>query len=152
MSLVPFQSKLIPSRSNLFDRDFFSLRDDMDNLMNNFLTQGLSRLPRISNMDFYPAVDIQEKDDKYLLEVDIPGMTEDEINLDFHDNVLTLQGERKSEFKEEKEGYYHAERSLGTFRRDIPFDDEVNSEKVKAKLKNGTLHIELLKKENSKKT
>ena len=72
--------------------------------------------------------------------------------LDFHDNVLTLQGERKSEFKEEKEGYYHAERSLGTFRRDIPFDDEVNSEKVKAKLKNGTLHIELLKKENSKKT
>ena len=96
MSLVPFRSELLPSRSHLFDRDFLSLRDDMDNLMDNFFTRGVSSLPRISNMDFYPAVDIQEKDDKYLLEVDIPGMTEDEIDLDFHDNVLTLKGVKET--------------------------------------------------------
>ena len=151
MSLVPFKSDLLPSRSRLFDRDFLSLRDDMDNLMNNFFSPSTSIFPRISSMDFYPAIDIQEKDDKYLLEVEVPGMKEDEITLDLHDNTLTIKGERKSELKEENQGYYHTERSFGSFRRDIPFYEAINSEKVKADLKNGVLKVELLKKESSNK-
>ena len=148
MNLVPFQSDLLPSRSSLWDRDFLSLRNEMDNLMNNFFTQGSFNRPLIRSMGYFPAVDIQEKDGKYLLEAELPGMAEDEIDLDLHDNILTLKGERKSEFKEEKEGYYHAERSLGTFRRDIPFNEQVDPDKVKAELKNGILHIEVAKRED----
>ena len=150
MSLVPFRSELLPSRKDIFNQNFMSLRDEMDDWMNNFLTQSTMSRPRLRSVDFFPAVDIQDKDDKYVLEVEIPGMKEDEIELDLHDNILTLKGERKSEIKEEEEGYYHAERSFGSFRRDIPFSDQVNTDKVKADLKNGILHIDLMKKEKNK--
>ena len=152
MNLTPFRSELLPSRSSLWDRDFLSLRNEMDNLMNNFLTQSTFNQPLIRSMGYFPAVDIKEKDGKYLIEADLPGMAEDDIDLDLHDNILTIKGERKSEFKEEKEGYYHAERSLGSFRKDIPFNEQVNPDKVKADLKNGILHIEVSKKDEDVKS
>lgn len=151
MSLIPLRSELMPTRPRLFDSDLMSFRDDMDNLMNSFFTQRMPTLPRMANVGFIPAVDCQEKDDKYLLEVEVPGMTEDEIDIDLHDNTLTLKGERKSEFKEEEENFYYAERSRGSFRRDIPFNEEINADKVKANLRNGILHVELSKKEGGSK-
>ena len=152
MSLLPFRSELLSSSPRLFDREFFSLKDDMDSLMNNFFTQSISNLPRLSVTGSLPAVDIQDKNKKYLLEVEVPGLKEDDIKIDFHENTLTVKGEKKSELKEENEGYYHAERRLGAFRRDIPFLDQVDADKIKANLKDGVLHIELLKKEMSSKT
>mgnify|MGYP003687465735 CR=1 FL=1 len=152
MSLIPIQPELVPSHPHIFDQDFQSLSDDMDSVMNYFLQQNTSSFPGVSNEDFFPAIDIQEKEDQYLLNVEVPGMTKDDIDLDLHGNTLTLRGERKSGFNEVKEGYCHVERSLGSFKRDIPFDDQINSDKVKADLKDGILHIKLLKKKDSKRS
>jgi HSP20 family protein len=102
--------------------------------------------------NMFPSVDIREKDNKYLLDADLPGMKDTDISMDFHNNTLTIQGEKKSESEIQDEGYVCVERSYGSFRRDIPFRDDIDQDSIKAELTNGVLHVELTKKERPKET
>jgi HSP20 family protein len=96
-----------------------------------------------------PAVDIAEKDGKYVIKADLPGVEEKDVSVEVHDGVLTIKGERKSEFAEEKDNVYRAERSYGAFMRSFTIGD-VNEDKINAEYKNGTLTIELPKTEQKK--
>lgn len=152
MDIMPLRSKVFPRLGSSMNRDFTGYQREMNDALDNFFGRATSNAPQIYDMNLYPVVDIKNKDDKYLLEAEFPGMKEEEVELDFHNNVLTIKGERKSETKKEDDGFTHTERYFGSFRRDIPFEDEVDPENVKAKLKNGILHIELKKRENGKKS
>lgn len=95
----------------------------------------------------YPIkVDIKEKNKEYLLEAEIPGVDKENINLEINDDVLTISVERKEEINEEKESYIRRERRYGSFRRSFYVND-VDQEKIKAKFKDGLLHVKLPKKE-----
>ena len=152
MDLIPSRSRFSSRLARPFEKDMVRIQREMNDLVDNFLDTGFVNAPRIYNADLYPSVDIKETDDKYLLEAEFPGMTEKDIELDLHNNILTICGEKKSNFEEEKEGYICTERYYGSFSRDIPFSDEVDPTKVKASLKNGILNVELSKKENTQKT
>lgn len=152
MSLVPWKtSSSIPvTRSRVAD-ELASFQRDMNSLMGNFFNRSDFSSPLMSfDTSFYPSVDVKEKEDKYLLDADMPGINEADIDLDFHNNILTIKGEKRSETETKDAGYVCTERSYGSFRRDIPFDDDVDQEKIKAELKAGVLHVELTKKEKSK--
>jgi HSP20 family protein len=155
MSLVPWKtSGSVPvSRTRIGD-ELASIQRDMNSLMGNFFNRGDFFSPAMSfdNSVFYPTVDVKEKEDKYLLDADMPGVNEADIDLDFHNNILTIKGEKKSEKETNEGGVLCTERSYGSFRRDISFDDDVDQEKIKAELKSGVLHIELAKKEKGKAT
>jgi HSP20 family protein len=99
----------------------------------------------LENIDFAPRVEIKEKDSKYVVSAEIPGMQESDINVSLEDNTLILEGERKTESKDEKEGYYSSEFSYGSFYRAIPLDNEVNADSIKATCKNGILKVEMEK-------
>ncbi|MBT3980980.1 MAG: Hsp20/alpha crystallin family protein [Bacteriovoracaceae bacterium] len=150
MELLPFKSKLFPRWGRALERDFSGLQREMNDVLDTFFGRNAFSTPQIYDMNFYPAVDIQERDDKYLIEAELPGMTEADIDLDFHNNVLTIRGEKKSEIKNKDNGFTHSERYCGSFKRDIPFYDKVNPEAIVAELKKGILHIELSKKEKGK--
>lgn len=96
-----------------------------------------------------PAVDIIEKDDRYVVKADLPGVEEKDVSVEVNDGVLTLKGERKTEFEEEKDNVYRSERSYGSFMRSFNIAD-VDEEKITADFKNGTLTIELPKAEQKK--
>jgi HSP20 family protein len=146
MSLIPWTA----GRARAGD-EMVAFQREMNSLLGNFFNRGESTSPLMSfDMSFYPSVDIKEKEDKYLLDADVPGMKEADIDLDFHNNVLTIRGEKKSESATKDAGCVCTERSYGSFRRDISFDDDVDQEKIKAELKAGVLHVELVKKEKSK--
>src|ERR687891_149093 len=66
-----------------------------------------------------PAVDLIEEKDHLVLRADLPGMTEDDIDVEVKDGVLTVSGERKAEEKKEDEGYYRVERAFGHFSRSL---------------------------------
>lgn len=152
MSLVPWKtgSNIPVTRSRIGD-EMAAFQRDMNSLMGSFFNRGELGIPTMSfDTSFYPAVDVKDKDDKYVLEADMPGINDADIDLDFHNNILTIKGEKKSSSETKEEGYVCTERSYGSFRRDIPFNDEVDQEKIKAELKAGVLHVELSKKEKGK--
>ena len=151
MSLVPWKTtNLIPFKRNRIDDELTEFQQEMNTLMRNFFKGGDIGGPVMFDTRFYPSVDVKEKDDKYLVYADMPGVNEKDIDIDFHNNVLTIKGERKSESEIKDAGFVCVERSSGSFRRDIPFDDQIDQEKIIANLKNGVLQIELLKMEKSK--
>jgi HSP20 family protein len=92
-----------------------------------------------------PAMDLIDKDDHYLLKIEVPGFKKDEIDISMEENVLTLKGETKSEKEEKKENYYHKEISQGCFVRSVRLPAEIKKDDIKATLTEGILHVEIPK-------
>ena len=97
-----------------------------------------------------PAMDLVETDDDFVLRADVPGLSEDELKIEFEDNVLTVSGERKSEHEERKEGYYRVERASGSFARSLTLPKGVNAEAIKANFDKGVLEVHIPKPEERK--
>jgi len=91
--------------------------------------------------DFVPDMEVVEKDGQMLVRADLPGLKPEDVRVDVTDNVLTLQGERKQEKEERREGFYRSERSYGMFYRALPLPEGVNADNVKASFKNGVLEV-----------
>jgi HSP20 family protein len=88
-----------------------------------------------------PEVEVFEKDGQLIVRADLPGINKDDVKVEVTDNAITIQGERKSEHEEKKQGYYRSERSYGSFYRSIPLPEGVNSEEANATFRNGVLEI-----------
>jgi len=79
----------------------------------------------------------------------LPGLTEKDVEVNLSGDVLTIKGERKEETEEKDENYYRKERVYGTFIRQIQIPKKIKADQVKAKFKNGVLHITLPKAEEA---
>ena len=104
---------------------------------------------------FAPKVDVKEEKDEYTMEMDLPGKTEKDINIEFKNNVLTISSESKSEKEEKKEEkaeakdapkYLIKERTYSKFSRSFTLPDDVDAENITAKVVNGVLHIDMPRK------
>lgn len=104
-----------------------------------------------SKPGFVPALDLEETDDAYVAWVELPGMKRDDIKIDLTNNVLTIQGERKHEMEEKKEGWHLVERTYGKFYRAVRIQGgTVDSENIRASYKDGILEVTLPKSKESK--
>ena len=97
--------------------------------------------------EWAPAVDIKEEDERFVLHADIPGVKPEEIDISMEDGVLTIQGEKKTEAKTEKEGYKRVERTYGSFYRRFSLPDTADADAISAKSKHGVLEIVIPKRE-----
>ena len=88
-----------------------------------------------------PQVEMFERDNQLVLRADLPGLTKDDVNVEFTDDGITIEGERKNENEERGEGYYRSERSYGSFYRRIPVPEGVRAEDAEATFENGVLEI-----------
>ncbi|MEW6109551.1 MAG: Hsp20/alpha crystallin family protein [Nitrospirota bacterium] len=107
------------------------------------------RMPEME--EFTPSVDIFEEGDEVVVKAEIPGMKKEEIEVNLTDNTVTISGEKKKEEKVEKKGYYRLERSFGSFKRTFQMPTEVQTDKAKAKFKDGVLEVRAPKTEEAKK-
>jgi HSP20 family protein len=97
-----------------------------------------------------PAVDVRETDEAYTIDVELPGVPKEGIQIEAEGNVLTVTGERKRE-ESKTEGIYHrVERWSGEFRRSFKVPDGFDTDKVGANLANGVLRVTLPKREEAK--
>ncbi len=96
--------------------------------------------------------DIREKDDKYLLDIDLPGYSKEDIKISVDDGYLTVSA-KKEESKEENEkgSYIKKERYSGECQRSFYIGDDIEAEDVKASFKNGILTLDIPKKEDQEK-
>ena len=125
----------------------FSMREDLDSIFKDFFT-GFNA--PASGRRVFPAMDVKETADNYLIEVEVPGMDRDDMKLSIKKDELVLEGEKKEENKEEGESFLRIERSYGSFRRTIRLPSEVDQAGVKANYVNGVLKITLPKTEEEK--
>ena len=97
-----------------------------------------------------PTLDMHDDKDNLVVQIELPGMKKEEIEISLHDGMLTVSGERRLE-RENKEGEtFRSERYFGKFQRSVTLPVAVNAEKVKASYKDGILSIELPKTEEAK--
>jgi HSP20 family protein len=97
-----------------------------------------------------PHVNLAETENAYLVAVDLPGMSRDEINLELLQGDLWITGERRPEAEESGKTYHRVECTYGTFRRMVRLGDAVDSERVDAEFKDGVLRITVPKAEAAK--
>lgn len=153
---------LIPrggSELDPFGRDIFSsVRREIDRVLSSFaprFAESRSFLPTERFMGgagetIWPSVDMKENEKAYIVTADVPGLERKNVEVDLRDNVLTIRGEKREERAEEEPGRRYAERYYGRFLRSIPFDVEVEPDKVEAELKNGVLTITVPKNPQAK--
>ncbi len=97
-----------------------------------------------------PLVDVHETKEGFKLQVELPGVKQEDIQLTIEGNSLMLKGERKRENEVEEDNYHRIERSYGTFQRSIVLPSVVDPNRVKATYRDGVLQIQLPKKEEAK--
>ncbi len=89
----------------------------------------------------FPAVDVRETDSEYLMEVELPGLSEKDVEVKLDNNLLTISSHRDQKREEKKNGYVLRERRAAHFTRSFVLPDAVDREKIGAEFKNGVLHL-----------
>jgi HSP20 family protein len=98
----------------------------------------------------FPAVNITETKDNYFVRAELPGIKNDDLQLDIKERTLTIAGERKIEKESGEAKYHRREREAGKFSRAIVLPGEVDSGNVDAKLVEGVLTVRIAKSEKAK--
>ena len=94
----------------------------------------------------YPVVDIHEEKERYVLEAELPGLAEKDVDIKVNDRVLTISSSKQEEKKSEKEGVWLVrERGVRTFRRSFSMPRDVDLEAIKAVFKDGLLTVTMAK-------
>ncbi|KAJ3087765.1 hypothetical protein HK102_010344 [Quaeritorhiza haematococci] len=88
-----------------------------------------------------PRLDVKETGNQYIIKADLPGLTKEEVEINVHDDVLTIEGDRKQETEEQNARHHIVERSYGKFSRRIRLPDDVNLDETSAKMENGVLEL-----------
>jgi HSP20 family protein len=88
-----------------------------------------------------PQVEIYQRDDKLHVCTDLPGINKDDVRVNIEDDVVTIQGERRSSNESDQKGFYRSERSYGTFYRSITLPEGVNVDSAEATFRDGVLDI-----------
>ena len=96
-----------------------------------------------------PAVDVAEENDKLLVRVEVPGMKQEDLKINYEDGLLTISGERQFE-RTETRNYHRIERAYGSFVRTFSLPRSVDASKISANYVNGVLEIEIPKLEEAK--
>jgi len=99
---------------------------------------------------WYPAVDVLESKDAYLIRGELPGMKREDIHVEVKEGTLVVSGERKSEKPAEGLEYRHVERVAAKFRRAFSLPDTAKPDEIDASYKDGILEIRVPKAEKAK--
>lgn len=100
-------------------------------------------MPKLESELFIPAIDLKVADGTLMITADLPGLKKEDIKIEVTDHALVIEGERKTEEKEEKPGLRTVERSYGKFLREIPLPEGAKIDQTKADLTNGVLTVTL---------
>lgn len=88
-----------------------------------------------------PGVNVRETDKNVIVEAELPGVREEDVDLELNDDNLTIRGQKKTEEEVKEKDYYRREFVYGSFTRTIVLPKSVESDKAEAELKNGVLKI-----------
>lgn len=126
-------------RGNLFSVNPFALMRQFTEEMDRIL--GASPQVAENGPAWVPAIEVKEKEGKLLLTAELPGVKKEDVKVHIDGDTLVVEGERKEELEEKREGYFHSERSYGSFYRAIPLPEGAKTDQTSAQFNNGVLEI-----------
>jgi HSP20 family protein len=112
----------------------------------NGLLEGQSR----GSQTWVPALDVWETENELVYAFDLPGMTEEQISIEVHDDTLTVSGQREKTTQEQGDRFYRFERRYGSFARGVGLPAGVDDAKISASYTNGVLEVRVPKPEEAK--
>jgi HSP20 family protein len=116
----------------------FGLRREIDRLFDDTFAR--------DGFNWTPAVDIKENDSEIRLDLELPGLKPEDVDLTAENGVLTVRGEKKTERKEGEDNRYHVvERTYGSFLRTFQLPQGIDEDQIKAEFENGILSIHIPK-------
>lgn len=127
------------------------IQKEIDELFNLSLFGDVNQDVGIFKDVFAPAIDIYEDKDSFVVKADLPGLKQDEIDVQVTDDILTIKGEKKQEVEKKEKNYYRFERSYGSLSRSVALPKYVDVAKTKATYKDGVLELVMPKTEEAKK-
>lgn len=98
----------------------------------------------------YPKVDVTDHEDKIKIEAEIPGLSKDEVSVDFQEGILSISGTKREDSKSSEKKYIRRELKRSSFKRSFKINDSFRHDKIKADFKDGILFIDVPKREPEK--
>lgn len=92
-------------------------------------------------VSWVPQVESFQRGNQFVVRADLPGLKKEDVTIEINDDTLTIQGERRDEHEEEREGIFASERSYGSFYRVVPLPDGAIPDSAKAAFTNGVLEV-----------
>lgn len=124
------------------------LKDEFDKMFTKAFEEPLFPKNFFDETDkFLPTTNIEETPEAFIAEVEIPGMSASDIEIEISGNLLTVRGEQKTESKDEQKNYIHIERSYGSFQRSFTIPSNADADAITAKSDKGVLYITIPKKQ-----
>ncbi len=134
---------LIPRRNRRSQNEMTERSEDpFDALWDSFFNNVMDR----SKLGF--RTDVKEKDDKYVIDAELPGMKKEDIEVEMDDNYLTISANNEEYTEEEDEGYIRKERRRGSYCRSF-YIENIKEDEIEAEYNDGILEIKLPKKEET---
>lgn len=125
-------------------RGFYDVHSEMNRMLDEMFG-GLSRVGGRQQgsqpMQWAPALDVLHEDGDVLVRAELPGVRQEDVDITFHNGVLTISGERKAEEEKRGAGYYVRERRHGTFRRGMQLPQGTDESGISASFRDGVLEV-----------
>ena len=131
-------------------REFSTLQNEMNRLFNTVFDTPAPGGNGGALRRWLPAMDLIETEDHFVLRADLPGLGEEDVNIEVEDRVLTISGERKAEHEANKDGFHRIERAFGAFSRSLTLPKGIDPEGVSAAFDKGVLEVHIPKPEQRK--
>jgi HSP20 family protein len=127
-------------------RDFAGFHGELNRFIDGVLAQsgGATGLAT-------PPVDVEENAESFVLRVDLPGLTQQDVKVVVEGDAITLRGERKPEVRSAGSTLLRGERSSGTFERSFVLGAPIRSDQIRAVVRNGVLEVQVPKADSARK-
>lgn len=122
-------------------RDMERMRTELDRMLTRTRTPNGGAV----HAPWSPVSDVFETDDTIVITAELPGVKDDDVDIEIQDGMLTVKGERKLEDEVSQDRYYHLERSYGSFERSFRLPEGVREDDVKAGVAYGVLRVTIPK-------
>ena len=149
-SLFPVANTGLQNRSgrDIAARDpFVALQTEMNRLFDDLWQGGGTPAATVQQAIAGPRVDVQEDDTNLYVTAELPGLSEEDVEVTYDDGVLRIAGEKKSETEDRNRRVHVTERAYGRFERQLPLGRQVHEDNIDASFKDGVLTITLPKAE-----
>ncbi|MDE0017000.1 MAG: Hsp20/alpha crystallin family protein [Candidatus Poribacteria bacterium] len=132
-------------------RNLFNLHSQMDKVFSDLFAshEGERDMEETSWM---PTVDISETENGFEIRAELPGVSENDVNVSVTNNLLTIKGEKHQEAETDGKNYHRVERRYGSFQRSFTLPRHIETEAIKAEFKDGVLTLAIPKAEAAKPT
>ena len=124
-------------------REMADLRSEMNRLIDSF--RGNEHHEQEIRSSWVPATEVTETEEEILVTAELPGLRQEDVKVTVANNVLTIQGEKKSETEHKEGDVFRTERVYGAFSRSFTLPAGVASDKIEAKVKDGLLTLQIPK-------